>query len=178
LNVKPRLDLVAGTYLTALDERTVSRALDRWVGPSLSLSLEYERPLGNNTYRGQLAQREADTRGQRITSVDTGRQIELGIVRTAGLVREAVARVRQAEAAVAFATKTVESETERYKMGDVTLLDTVLTRQQQTDAELALVTARQELAREIAQYRYQTGTLVGSSVDPSALVTLPVRRQP
>jgi hypothetical protein len=40
------------------------------------------------------------------------------------------------------------------------LLDTVITQQQQIDAQLSLILARQELAQRLAQLQFQTGTLV------------------
>ena len=40
-------------------------ALDRWVGPSFTLTLNYEKPLGNNGAKGRLAAREAERRDPR-----------------------------------------------------------------------------------------------------------------
>ena len=72
--LRSRLDLSASMFYTALgevgdvategldaDQRPIYRrdgyaeALDRWVGPSFTLTLNYEKPLGNNSAKGRLA---------------------------------------------------------------------------------------------------------------------------
>jgi outer membrane protein TolC len=179
LNLKPRLDLTASSWFTALGERDFGRSISRWVGPSASVSLEMERPLGNNIYRGQLLQTEADLHQRRIASADLNRQIKLGVVQATALMRETIARLQQAQAAVGFYKSTIESETERFKTGDATLIDTVLTQEQQTEAQLTLIAAQHDLAQLIAQYRYETGTLLqAGAVNPQNLITVPARRQP
>ena len=81
-DLRPRVDVVANTFYTALDERVVSDALDRWVGPSLNVALEYEKPLANNVFRGRLVQSQADLLQRRINTVDLKRLIQLAVVRS------------------------------------------------------------------------------------------------
>ena len=181
VNLRPRFDLVASTWYTALEERAIAKAVDRWVGPSTNLSLQLEKPVGNNSLRGQLVQREADTRQRRITSEDLKRQIRLGVTQTVRSLREVIGRVQQAQAAVDYYQRTVEAEVERFKIGESTLIDTVLTEQQRTEATLQLAAAQQELAQLVAQLRFETGTLItDGQVAPENLVTVPsgVRREP
>ncbi|ODS52588.1 MAG: hypothetical protein ABS36_16180 [Acidobacteria bacterium SCN 69-37] len=159
-DLRPRLDLQVGTWFTALGEGSGPKALDRWVGPSAGVGFQYEKPLGNNQAEGLLAQREADTALRQIAQRDLDRRIRLSVVESAGTLEQAAARVAQAEAAVGFYETTVNAELQRFRTGDVTLLDTVITQQQQIDAQLALVLARQELAQRLAQLQFQTGTLV------------------
>lgn len=159
-DLKSRLDLQVGSWFTALGEGSGPKALDRWVGPSAGVGLEYEKPLGNNLARGVLAQREAEVLQRQIDQRDLDRRIRLGVVEAAGTLEEAAARVAQAEAAVGFFETTVNAELLRFRAGDSTLFDTVLTRQQQIDAQLSLVLARQDLAQRLAQLQFQTGTLV------------------
>ncbi len=76
-----------------------------------------------------------------------------------------------------FYQKTIDSEIQRFQLGEETLIDTITTEQQQTDARLALVTALQNVAQLIAELRFQTGTLVAGPNAPVAaaiLVTVPV----
>jgi outer membrane protein TolC len=160
LDLKSRLDLQVGTWFTAIGEGSGPKALDRWVGPSAGIGLQYEKPLGNNQARGVLAQREAEVAQRQIAQRDLDRRIRLGVVESAGTLEQAAARVAQAEAAVGFYETTVNAEMQRFRGGDVTLLDTVITQQQQIDALLSLVLARQELAQRLAQLQFQTGTLI------------------
>lgn len=159
-DLRSRLDLQVGTWFTALGEGSGPKALDRWVGPSAGVGFDYEKPLGNNQAQGVLMQRQADVSQLRIAERDLDRRIRLAIVESVGSLQGVAARVAQAEAAVGFYETTVSAEMQRFRAGDVTLLDTVLTQQQQIEAQLALVLARQELAQRLAQLQFQTGTLV------------------
>jgi outer membrane protein TolC len=179
-DLRPRLDVVASMWTTALDERTVSSAVDRWVGPSTTVALEFEKPLGNNVFRGRLAQQQADLRQRQIDVADLRRLIRLAVVRSARSVQDAVGRVQHAEAAVGFYQTTVDAEIERLRAGESTVVDTVLTEQQQTEAQRALIAARKELAQLIAELRFESGRLLEpgspeSSVRESSLVTVPGR---
>lgn len=159
-DLKPILDLEVGSWFTALGEGSGPKALDRWVGPSASVGVRFEKPLGNNSAQGVLVQREADAAQRQIAQRDLDRRIRLGVVESAATLQEVAERVTQAEAAVGFYQTTVGAEMQRFRAGDVTLLDTVLTQQQQIDAQLTLILARQELAQRLAQLQFQTGTLV------------------
>jgi outer membrane protein TolC len=174
-DLRPRLDLTGRTWWTSLGEIRVSDAIDRWVGPSFSASLALDVPVGNNFFRGRLLQREADLRQRRISTADLDRQIRLNVIRTSGSLREAANRVRLAQEAVGYSRKTIEAEFEKFQAGDATLLDTIITEDQQTDALLTLVAAQQEYANLLAQLRFETGSLVadGALVKPENLVTLP-----
>lgn len=136
--------------------------------------MQIEKPLGNNTQRGQLAQREAESEQLRIAQTDLNRQIKLSVVENAGTLQETVARVQLAQAAVGFYQTVVDAELARFGIGEATLLNTVVTQQQQNDALLTLVAARQDLAQQIARLRFQTGTLVtDGAVRVQDLVTVP-----
>src|SRR5439155_12606282 len=134
------------TWYTALAENSINRAVSRWVGPSTQLGLNLERPFGNNLYRGRLASAQADTRTRAIEATDLQRQIRLGVVQAVSTLPDAISQVQQAEAAVGFYKNIYDADIERYRTGDATLIDTVLTQQQQTEAMLTLVAARAQLA--------------------------------
>jgi outer membrane protein TolC len=177
---RPRLDVIDSTWYTALGERSVNTAIDRWVGPSTDISLELEKPLGNNAAQGRYAQRQAERRQQQISTIDLRRQISLAIIRAARSLAQTRLRAEQAQAAVDAYQKTVDADVERFRAGDVTLIDTLLTESQQVDAKLALIQAQQDLAALIAQLRFESGLLVtfganGSnpSFDPADARTVP-----
>ena len=156
-NLSAKFDVSGGTWYTALDEGTGPEALDRWVGPSGRVALDLEKPLGNNTARGQLVQAEADLAQRRIAQMDLDRQIRLSVVEAAGSLQQAAASVQQTQAALTFYQRTIESSMRLLQAGQARLIDVITTQQQQTDAMLAAVSAQQELAQRLARLRYQTG---------------------
>jgi outer membrane protein TolC len=177
---RPRLDVIDSLWFTALGERSVNTAIDRWVGPSTDISLELEKPLGNNAAQGRYAQRQAERRQQQISTLDLRRQVTLAIIRAARSMAQARLRAEQAAGAVDAYQKTVDADIERFRAGDVTLIDTLLTEQQQVDAKLALISAQQDLAELIAQLRFESATLVNfgpsganPSFDPADARTIP-----
>ncbi len=174
LDTKPRLDVTGEAYYTALGERAFQRVVDRWVGPSVGVGLEFEKPFGNNRLEGALAQRAAERRQQQIGAADLERQIRLGVVRAATTLQEAADHAREAESAVEFYQKTVDSELERFRVGESTLINTLITERQWTDARLSAVAAHQRLASLLAELRYETGTLLnGTTVSGANLITVP-----
>ena len=159
-NLASRFDVSLGTWYTALGEGSGGQTLDRWVGPSGSIALDYEKPFGNNTQEGLLLQAEADAAQRRIARLDLERRVRLAVVETAGSLQQAVIAVQQARAARDFYQATIESEMRRLSAGDSTLIDVVLTQQQQIDTLLTLIQAEQQLAQRLARLRFETGGLV------------------
>lgn len=196
---RSRLDLNTKVWWTALDDlvnfvpdptdptgvkrtsekESLSGTIDRWVGPSVEASLDYEKPFGNNQAEGRLAQQRAELRRRQITSADLRRVVRLGVLRSARLLAESIDRVRSAEDAVKFYDATLQGEFERFRSGDITLLDTVITEEQQVDALLALAAARRDVARLIAELRFESGQILthetgkAPGVDGGALTTVP-----
>ena len=73
---------------------------------------------------------------------------------------------------------TIAAEIGRFRAGESTLVDTIVTEDLQTEALLAEVSAEQEWARLIAELRFQAGSLVqhaggASAVRLEDLITLP-----
>jgi outer membrane protein TolC len=157
---RSRLDVVSETYVSAIDEKKIANTVDRWVGPSQSLRLELEHPFGNNIREGRYAQRRAELSQRLIDAQDLRRQIQLSVVRTTMQVRQAAGRLEQSRLGMEASQRTTTAEIERFRSGEATLIDTLLTEQQLFDARLALVTAQADLATFIAQLRFETGTLV------------------
>lgn len=196
---RSRLDLNTKVWWTALDDlinfvpdptdttgvkrvtekESFSGTIDRWVGPSVEASLDYERPFGNNQAEGRLAQQRSELRRREIASADLRRVVRLGVLRSARLLAESIDRVRSAEDAVKFYDATILGDMERFRSGDLTLLDTIITEEQQVDALLALVAARRDVARLIAELRFESGQILTHeagkppAVERSALTTVP-----
>src|SRR5262245_22083407 len=167
-NLKPILDLNGDVHYTGLDEKVITNAFKRWVGPSYVVGLKLEKPFGNNTQEGLLVEAQASSQSSEISSADLRRQVRLDVVRTGRSLVEAIERLRLAQESVNFFQQTMDAEIARYQIGEVTLIDTIQTEQQASDARRSLVAAQQDLAQLIAELRFETGTLVQ---DPTAAVT-------
>ena len=175
-NLKPRIDLLGGSWFTGVDEADVTRAFSRWVGPSYNVTVDIEKPFGNNLQRGLLVEAEASSISSQILSTDLQRQIRLSVVRTVRTMTDAIERARQAQSAVTLYQQTIDSEIARFQIGEVTLIDTITTEGQQAEARRALVSAQRDLAALIAELRFQTGTLVpdaNATITPQGLITVP-----
>ncbi len=191
--LRSRLDLSASLFYTALgevgdvatealddNERPIYRrdgfgeALDRWVGPSFTLTLNYEKPLGNNSAKGRLAAREAERRTRAIETADLRRQVRLNVARTATSLIETIGRLKQTQAASQYYDQTITSELSRFRAGEATLINTIQTEQQATETDLSAIAAQQAVANLLAQLRFESGTLVtNSTVSAPTLVSLP-----
>jgi outer membrane protein TolC len=86
--------------------------------------------------------------------------VRLRALRSAQTLPDTIERLRQTEQSVKLYQSTIQSEVERFKAGESTLIDTLLTQQQYSDAQFSLVAARQDLALAIAQLRFETATLL------------------
>jgi outer membrane protein TolC len=191
--LRSRLDLSASLFYTALGEvgdvateeldenqRPIYRrdgfgeALDRWVGPSFTLTLNYEKPLGNNAAKGRLASRDAERRTRAIETADLRRQVRLNVARTATALIETIGRLKQTQAASQYYDQTITAELSRFRAGEATLINTIQTEQQATETDLSSIAAQQAVANLLAQLRFESGTLVtNSTVSAPTLVSLP-----
>jgi outer membrane protein TolC len=177
-NLASRLDLALSLSAGALGEDSFSNAVDRWTGPNGSFALAYERSIGNNSLEGRLAQNEALVRQREISATDLERNIRIGIVQTLRSLEEAVARLEAAETAAGHFQATIDAEIEKLGLGASTLIDAIVTEQQKTGADLAVLAARQQVANLLSQLRFETGTLVewgegGGTLPADALTSLP-----
>lgn len=131
-----------------------------WAGPSASLGYNYEKPYGNNVQLGLLEQQAATYRQRAISAADLERTIKSGVLLAAGSLQEAVRQWQRYVESVGFYRQAVDTEIEKLRLGTSTLIDTITTEQQLVNAELSLVSSRQQVATTLAQLRYETGTLV------------------
>jgi outer membrane protein TolC len=172
IDTRPVLDLTGSVWGTSLSQETWG--LDRWVFRSGRVGVDFEKPFGNNTARGLLEQRQAQLNRTRIDSTNLERQITINVVQLAEALNIAAARLRAAQEAVRNYDQTIVNEQSRFKAGDTSLVDAILTEQQTTGARLAFISAQQEYATLLAALRYEGGVLMqDGSVDPQQFVAVP-----
>lgn len=178
-DLRPRLDLTLGAWLVSRGENSLSEAIDHTASsPSWKTAAAFEKPLGNRSARGRLLQSEALVHRRQISVADLERQIRIAVVQTLGSLAESVEQLRHAEAGALAAQRTIDTELEKLKLGETTLIDAILTEQQRTNALLAVVFARFQVATLVNQLRFETGTLVenaasGNRVSRESLLTPP-----
>lgn len=178
LEQRSKLDLGLTISSRAIGEDSLSNATDSFADPSYRVKLAAEHPFGNNERVGRYRQAAARLDQQTIQTGDLGRNIKLNVVLARRSLNEAVARYGQAAEAARLFRETTDAEFEKLKLGSSTLVDAIVTEQQQTQALLAQIAAQQDVATLLAQLRFETGTMVedtdqGFLVEEPNLTSLP-----
>lgn len=183
-NLRQRLDLgLTVGYLGFEENQNVGKGfrgalLGNWVGPSVLLSLHYELPFGNNFALGQLQQAYALANSGDVRLTNLRRTIDSRIVEALSNLKNAAAEVDRGEAAVRLYRQTIDNEYTKYKAGESTLIDYILTEENLTGALSTLISARQAYAEALARLRYETGTLVTYGPSGATASAASLRRFP
>ena len=136
--------------------------LEGMTGPSAMINLRFELPFGNNAALGRYAQQRATMYRSQITARDLERRIETNVDELLGVLREAVLQIARLEESAEHHRQTIDSEIEKFRLGEGTVIDVLFTEDQLTSTELSLVSARQTFAVLLAQLRFEVGALVVS----------------
>ncbi len=131
-----------------------------FTGPSAMISLKFELPFANNTALGRYAQARATVHRSHISAVDLERRIGTNVDDLIGAIRDVAGQVAQLEESARQHRETIASETEKFRLGEGTVIDVIFTEEQLTSTELSLVTARETFTTLLAQLRYELGALV------------------
>jgi outer membrane protein len=164
-DLRPKLDISGQITANGISETSLSQMANGWTAPSIQAGLAFELPVGNNTARGQYAQSQAQLGQRTINARDLDRNIQANIVQTLATLRDAADQVEQAREAVQNYATTIESEQERFKTGETSVLDSILTQDYQTNALVTYSQAQQVYITLLARLRYETGTLVGETAN-------------
>lgn len=178
LDRKSKLDFGLTLSSRAIGEDSFSNSVDRWAHPSWRAKVASEHPFGNRERQGRFLQAQARREQAAIEAVDLERNVRLNVVLARRSLEEAVGRYEAARRASELFSQTVEAELEKLHLGSSTLLDAIVTEQQQTQAGLNLIAAQQEIATLLARLRFETGTLLvegetGFEILESVLTALP-----
>ena len=127
--------------------------------------------------RGRLAQARANLDRSKISETDIKRNIRVRVRQLSDALERAQAELAQALRSLEYLQQTMDASVERYEAGDITLIDTINTEQQLTQAQLAVVGAKQQIIRLVTQLQFESGQLVETpsdleSVDPATLEVL------
>lgn len=182
--LRPIFDVTLGLWTIARGESDLEESIDNVARqPSWRVAADVEKPIGNRIARGRLLQQASLVRQQQIIAADLERSIRIAVLRSLGTLDEAIRQLENAEAAAAAFERTIDTELEKLRVGETTVIDAILTEQQSTSAALAAIQARFLVAALIAQLRFETGSLVEASdgenvVRAEGLVSVPAAGEP
>jgi outer membrane protein TolC len=148
------------SYVRYYDPRGVGRAFSpRWP-PIAAITGTVELPFGNNQRAGAYAQAVASTSANEIQVMDLSRTIANAVPQLAENIRRARLQWEQRQEEVIQYEATWDATQRLRAAGEMTLIDTLLTEQELTQARLLLVQAKREYASAVARFKRETGTLV------------------
>ena len=163
-NERPQLDLVLGATQNGLTEGASPAALGpafgQNYGPGYSANLVFQMPLGNNAALGVSRQQAALVESQRIRVDELGYSISNSIETAAYALLRATQTLKEADAAVKTYAVTLDNERTKRRLGTATLIDVLNIEDRYNNALLAAVQARQAYAGAIAQFRFESSSLL------------------
>ncbi len=149
------------------------RAADGTIaGPSYGGALTFRLPLGNNSARGRLLQADASTAQARIEQVDLQRDVRLRLIETRGTVEATRATLAALSDSVRFSQETLESSVELFRAGELSVIDSLFTEEQVTQARLGWIDAAQRYLSALAQLRFEADGLLAGPVEEGDLSQL------
>lgn len=164
INLKPNVGLqVRGSYAGNTQDSQYEaywRAFDREVGPSVSAALSLNWPMENNAARGQLEQSSSFYNQTMIQTDQLSRSIISSVVIDLSALQRGRDQIDKAQLSADDFEKALETEREKLKLGNSTLINVIETEQNLTNALLQLISARQQYSVSVAQLRFDTGTLI------------------
>ncbi len=131
----------------------------RWE-PFLDASLTLQFPLANNAAKGRLVQAQATLSSSHVETANLDRVIRENVVNVSGALRLAAEAIAQWEHAVKNGEEALQAALQRFELGEMTLIDTLLTEEDVTRDTLELVGQRQIYLSTLARLKFETGELV------------------
>jgi len=177
--LRPRLDFTGQISANTQAETSLAKTSNGWAAPSFQVGLNFEKPIGNNLAKGLVLQTSADLAQRSIQAADLERNIDASIVQVLYSMRATADQIGRLTESVRLYGETIDAENERFRSGQTSLLDSILTQDLQTGARFTFTQAKVQWATLLARLRFETGTLVSATNDGNGtvryedLVTLP-----
>jgi outer membrane protein TolC len=124
------------------------------------VTLRVSFPFKNNTARGRLLQSEAILSQSGIQRRDLERVIDSNITDLLGELRGALGEITALRLSASFYEETMQGVSERFRRGEASLIDTILTEERLTFAMVDLVRAQQTYCSLLARLRFEAGILL------------------
>ena len=142
------------------------RAADGKVaGPSYGGALTFKLPIGNHAARGRLLQAEATTAQAGIDAGELRRDVRLRLIETRGSVETTRATLLALDESLRYSIETLDAASERFRAGDLSVIDTLRTEEQVTQARLGWIDAALRYLSSLAQLRFEAHGLLAGSIE-------------
>jgi outer membrane protein/adhesin transport system outer membrane protein len=139
--------------------RGFGRAISNKYLPEVRVQVSFDIPFGNNAARGRMERTLQTLRQSELRTTDLKRTIQQNVTQAGAALRAARAEVEQRRKAVAQHEATWKAAQELRKAGELSLVDTLMTEQDLTNARLQLVQAMRAYTASLAQLRFEAGAL-------------------
>lgn len=131
----------------------------RWL-PEISIKLTFEVPFKNRAAKGRLMQAEGSLQQAKTRARDLERVVEQRVDAAIESQRRAGDELLRRVEAVEHYESSWRAAQELQRMGQLGIIDALLTETDRTQAALQLVQAKREHGAAVARLRFESGTLV------------------
>lgn len=169
INLRPEINLSFQASFNAFHESFEDRIydLDGYVeaatgtvaGPSFGIGLRWSIPVKNHGARGRLIQAESSLSRSEILQADLMRRIRLRLVELDGEMGRSQARLAELRKSLAAQERTLAGTLELFQVGEVSLIDTLVTENDLTNSRLEELDVRRRIAELNAQAQFESGAL-------------------
>ena len=163
-NQRPQLDAVVSASRSGLAEgvstASVASGFGNAYGPGYGAGVIFQMPLNNYAARGLTRQQVAVLEAQRARVRELVATIDNSIETAAWAVQRANDQLIESDAAVKTYAASLESERIKRRLGTSTLIDVLNVEDRYNSSLLSQVSAKQNYASSIAQFRFETGVLL------------------
>ena len=185
LQLRPQVNFQFKGEMEAVDFGIPTRHLvtafaGRYAGPGFVASLNLDWAPANNAAKGNLLQQGANSRQSILRTYDLSRTISSNVLVALASLDSSLSQVARADAEANFGREALEAARVKFRLGQITVLDTIQIQERYINALLDVVSARQLYAQSLLQFRFETATLLPSNSGAASLVeredltTLPV----
>jgi outer membrane protein TolC len=170
---RPSIDVVLSTGYSGLragaaPTSTLASLVRGSSRPDAVAGIRYQFAPANNAAQGRLAQSVAAARQAELEASDLSRSITAAVIVAAQAVRNAALRLQRARETVAAFQDALTGERDKYTLGFGSLVDILTTEDRLTQALVVQVRAQVDYARELANLRRATGTVLAPEADLSS----------
>jgi len=149
-----------------------------YTGPSFKARFNMDWAIANNTAKGNLVKAKATLNKSQIAADDLKRVIAADVVKVLESMKNTANQMAKNMESADLYKETMKNETEKYRVGTSTLIDTILTEDQLTTSLQDVITVKAQYAKYLAELRFQTESLftyddAGHKVNADELVTIP-----
>lgn len=123
------------------------------------MSLSFDLPLANRTARGRAEQAIASHARSEVIARDLDRTIDAEVVRVNATVRATTEVLERRRQTLTLLEQSFAGTLQQFRMGEVTMVDVLLTEEELTAEQLQRLSDLQVYATALARLRYETGTL-------------------